>query len=488
MTGWQGEISLTTSYVLDLTQRNGVLTANASGNLTFYLYGNSGPLAELTTSWAYYLTDGTNTPRQMTDATGEVTLARSYTPWGEVRQQVGTGSFTWGYFGGLMDAATGLVYVGGGQYYDPATGRFLTPVNRDGTNPYVPQRGGDPLGAVLAPFALLALLGGRKRRGKYDRVILMLVLMVAVGGALVACDGQSTPTNSGPTTPANGTAPTVPPTNTKKAPTSTPAPSKTSAPIQAATATPSQTASPTVCPLETILTDAPPQLTIVKASSWKASKERYIRIVEQLKTRDPGALELESGAQRLTDKTVLAFIIGAEFDNILRAGHSMGNQVLAALTNQYHGSVCGGNCGSALRHVAWLTTMEGWYSTSHSDELLIARYKSYETQAQGVIDRAYPGRGFWWANYKPDSLMDKFIENKGAADWWPNWWAKKAEEAKNNPSLDPFGRYSQPPDPALPYVDHSEDAIFVNQGVYDGFVVLTGEQNTACGEVKCLGF
>ncbi|MEK7324174.1 MAG: hypothetical protein AAB217_02820, partial [Chloroflexota bacterium] len=66
---------------------------------------------------------------------------------------------TWGYpsislrpgFGGLMDAATGLVYVGGGQYYDPATGRFLTPVNRDGTNPYVPQRSGDPLGVVLAP-------------------------------------------------------------------------------------------------------------------------------------------------------------------------------------------------------------------------------------------------------------------------------------------------------------------------------------------------
>ena len=25
-----------------------------------------------------------------------------------------------------MDAATGLLYVGNGQYYDPATGRFLT--------------------------------------------------------------------------------------------------------------------------------------------------------------------------------------------------------------------------------------------------------------------------------------------------------------------------------------------------------------------------
>jgi RHS repeat-associated protein len=254
MTGWQGEISLTTTYTLDLTRRNGVLSANASGNTTFYLYDTNGPFAELTTSWAYYLTDGTNTPRQMTDALGEVTLARSYTPWGEVRQQVGVGSFTWGYFGGLMDAATGLVYVGGGQYYDPATGRFLTPVNRDGTNPYVPQRGGDPLGAVLAPFALLALLGGRKRRGKYDRVILMLVLVVAVGGALAACDGQSTPTNSTPTTPGGTppSTPTHPPTNTPQPPTNTPTetsrPKPTDTPKPTGTSGPTQTPSATLCP------------------------------------------------------------------------------------------------------------------------------------------------------------------------------------------------------------------------------------------------
>jgi len=42
----------------------------------------------------------------------------------------GTGNFTWGYFGGLtlapparagVDAATGLMYIGNGLYYDPAT-------------------------------------------------------------------------------------------------------------------------------------------------------------------------------------------------------------------------------------------------------------------------------------------------------------------------------------------------------------------------------
>ena len=31
-----------------------------------------------------------------------------------------------GYFGGMLDAATGLIYLGNGQYWDPETGRFLT--------------------------------------------------------------------------------------------------------------------------------------------------------------------------------------------------------------------------------------------------------------------------------------------------------------------------------------------------------------------------
>jgi hypothetical protein len=57
MTGWQGDVSLTPSYVLDLTQRNNVLTATASGNTTFYRHDNSSLLAEMTASWAYYLTD-----------------------------------------------------------------------------------------------------------------------------------------------------------------------------------------------------------------------------------------------------------------------------------------------------------------------------------------------------------------------------------------------------------------------------------------------
>lgn len=32
---------------------------------------------------------------------------------------------TYGHFGEMLDAVTGLLYVGNGQYYAPATGRFL---------------------------------------------------------------------------------------------------------------------------------------------------------------------------------------------------------------------------------------------------------------------------------------------------------------------------------------------------------------------------
>jgi len=79
----------------------------------------------------------------------------------------GTGSFTQGYFGGItlapparagVDAATGLIYVGNGQYYDPATGRFLTRDARpEQNNPYTPI---DPTSALLGPLALLALAYG----------------------------------------------------------------------------------------------------------------------------------------------------------------------------------------------------------------------------------------------------------------------------------------------------------------------------------------
>jgi len=196
MTGFADGQSLTTQYVLDGLR---VLSADADGNLTTYLYG-LGPIGQLTDIWAYGLPDGTGTQRQLVDPDGEITLAASYTPSpyrvlreGDALSVSGEGNFAYGYFGGVMDTATGLLYVGNGQYYDPSTGRFLNrSVNPDSANPYVPWSG-EPTGALIGPLVLLAMVYSRKkRRGKLDTLIVLLVLCVGIGMSLTAC-GPGTP-------------------------------------------------------------------------------------------------------------------------------------------------------------------------------------------------------------------------------------------------------------------------------------------------------
>jgi RHS repeat-associated protein len=57
---------------------------------------------------------------------------------GDTLSVSGAGNFTYGYFGGVMDSATGVLYVGIGRYYDPTTGRFLNRnLNPGSANPYV---------------------------------------------------------------------------------------------------------------------------------------------------------------------------------------------------------------------------------------------------------------------------------------------------------------------------------------------------------------
>jgi RHS repeat-associated protein len=146
-----------------------------------------GSIAEQTNAWSYGLPDGTNTQRQLTDADGEVTLAARYTPWGDTLESYGAGNLTFGYFGGLMDAATGLLYVGNGQYYDPGTGRFLTRAARpEQSNPYVPW---DPTGALLAPLGLLAVIFNRRRKvGKRTLWITALLVVGTMSMGLSACE------------------------------------------------------------------------------------------------------------------------------------------------------------------------------------------------------------------------------------------------------------------------------------------------------------
>jgi len=215
MTAYALGQSVTTQYTLDTAWSGYPLAAEADGQTTYYLYGR-GPLAEKTTGWSYYLKDGQGTARQLADPSGLVTLARTFTPWGDALDQHGSGDLAWGYFGGYMDAATGLLYVGNGQYYDPATGRFLTR-QPEQINPYVP--GGDPLGASVGVLGLLGMLRRRKRKGKLGRLdMLFLLLVVLAGGAsLAACDGTPIPVGPSPIPP------TQPPIDT---PTPEPSPSQ----------------------------------------------------------------------------------------------------------------------------------------------------------------------------------------------------------------------------------------------------------------------
>lgn len=222
------------------------LSATASGDTTFYLYG-LGPIAEKTNAWSYSLSDGLNTPRQLTDPIGDVTFSARYTPWGDTLETYGDGGFTFGYFGSVMDAATGLLYVGNGQYYDPATGRFLTRDARPSqSNPYVPF---DPTSVLFAPLGLLALFFSRRRKhGKWDSLLAILVLASAVGIGLAAC-GPSNPPVTNPPSPM----PTLPPaapmptltgpvtSNGTGAATSTEAPLLWSTPTCTVTPTPAST-------------------------------------------------------------------------------------------------------------------------------------------------------------------------------------------------------------------------------------------------------
>ena len=163
------------------------LTAESAGNTTFYLYG-FGAIGEKTTAWNYSLPDGTNTPRQLSDDGGDITLSGRYTPWGDTLETHGTGNFTFGYFSGVMDAATGLLYVGNGQYYDPATGRFLTrDVRPNSTNPYVPW---DPTGAIIGPLGVLAFFFGRRKKGsKWAMLFVLLFVVGSVSMTLAGCGG-----------------------------------------------------------------------------------------------------------------------------------------------------------------------------------------------------------------------------------------------------------------------------------------------------------
>ncbi len=127
----------TTSYAYNglgdrLTQNNVHYTLDLNAGLTqvlddgenTYLYGN-GRISQTGTSTEYFLGDALGSVRQLTDSDAEITLTKSYAPYGEVMSTSGSGESAFTYTGEATDSYIKLIYLRF-RMYSPGTGRFLT--------------------------------------------------------------------------------------------------------------------------------------------------------------------------------------------------------------------------------------------------------------------------------------------------------------------------------------------------------------------------
>lgn len=89
-----------------------------------YLYGLDRIGQYAGTDAQYFLTDALGSVRQLTDPNGVVTLSQSFDPFGNILDQSGTGTSSFGYAGEQTDT-TGLQFLRA-RYYAPTQGRFLT--------------------------------------------------------------------------------------------------------------------------------------------------------------------------------------------------------------------------------------------------------------------------------------------------------------------------------------------------------------------------
>ena len=112
---------VTTNYVLDSAS---ALTQVLQDGTNTYVYGVDRIAQMNGTVPEYFLTDGLGSVRQLVDSNGNVTVAKSYQPYGSEMSSVGSGSSSYGFTGEMTDP-TGLIYLRA-RYLAPETGRFLT--------------------------------------------------------------------------------------------------------------------------------------------------------------------------------------------------------------------------------------------------------------------------------------------------------------------------------------------------------------------------
>jgi RHS repeat-associated protein len=109
-----------TNYTLDL---NAGLTQVLSDGTTSYTYGLGHVSQQNGNTAEYFLGDALGSVRQLVNNTGNVTLGKSYDPYGVITNTSGVGQSAYGYTGESHDADNGLVYLRS-RYYNVADGRF----------------------------------------------------------------------------------------------------------------------------------------------------------------------------------------------------------------------------------------------------------------------------------------------------------------------------------------------------------------------------
>lgn len=116
------------NYTLDL---NSGLTQVLDDGTTSYTYG-LGRISQTNNSTAeYFLGDALGSVRQLVNGNADVTLTKSYDPYGNVVSSTGNGTSAFAYTGEQQDAS-GLTYLRA-RYYNPANGRFLSRDTWDGS-------------------------------------------------------------------------------------------------------------------------------------------------------------------------------------------------------------------------------------------------------------------------------------------------------------------------------------------------------------------
>jgi RHS repeat-associated protein len=111
-----------TNYSLDI---NRSLPQVLMDDSYIYLYGNGDRISQKSSSSIdFFVGDVLGSVRQLSDISGNVTLALAYQPFGEVYSIKGKLGSSYGYAGEWTDQ-TGLIHLRA-RYYNPSDGRFLT--------------------------------------------------------------------------------------------------------------------------------------------------------------------------------------------------------------------------------------------------------------------------------------------------------------------------------------------------------------------------